>query len=112
MFSIPWNVFIQKCFTIPKNVFFGNVFHSLASDVLYISFLQTLILKIFDSIFGFQGTMGLSGHYLQSEGFPLMGLSGHYLQSEGFPLVGLSGLEPPTSRLSGVRSNRLSYKPI
>ena len=28
------------------------------------------------------------------------------------PVVGLSGLEPPTSRLSGVRSNRLSYKPI
>ena len=29
-----------------------------------------------------------------------------------FSTVGLSGLEPPTSRLSGVRSNRLSYKPI
>ena len=27
-------------------------------------------------------------------------------------VVGLSGLEPPTSRLSGVRSNRLSYRPI
>ena len=27
-------------------------------------------------------------------------------------VVGLSGLEPPTSRLSGGRSNRLSYKPI
>ena len=27
-------------------------------------------------------------------------------------LLGLSGLEPPTSRLSGVRSNHLSYKPI
>ena len=27
-------------------------------------------------------------------------------------LVGLSGLEPPTSRLSGGRSNLLSYKPI
>ena len=25
--------------------------------------------------------------------------------------VGLSGLEPPTSPLSGVRSNQLSYKP-
>ena len=27
-------------------------------------------------------------------------------------MVGLSGLEPPTSRLSGVRSNRLSYRPM
>ena len=32
--------------------------------------------------------------------------------SGSFKPVGLSGLEPPTSRLSGVRSNRLSYKPI
>ncbi len=27
-------------------------------------------------------------------------------------LVGPSGLEPPTSRLSGVRSNLLSYEPL
>ena len=27
-------------------------------------------------------------------------------------MVGLGGLEPPTSRLSGVRSNHLSYSPI
>ena len=27
-------------------------------------------------------------------------------------LVGSSGLEPPTLRLSGVRSNHLSYEPI
>ena len=27
-------------------------------------------------------------------------------------LVGTSGLEPPTSRLSGVRSNHLSYAPV
>ena len=27
-------------------------------------------------------------------------------------MVGLSGLEPPTSRLSGVCSNLLSYNPI
>lgn len=26
--------------------------------------------------------------------------------------VGLNGLEPSTSRLSGVRSNLLSYKPV
>ena len=31
---------------------------------------------------------------------------------EVYPLVGSSGLEPPTSRLSGVRSNHLSYEPI
>ena len=27
-------------------------------------------------------------------------------------LLGLSGLEPPTSRLSGARSNHLSYEPV
>ena len=27
-------------------------------------------------------------------------------------LVGTSGLEPPTSRLSGVCSNQLSYEPL
>ena len=41
-----------------------------------------------------------------------MGLSGPYFLSLILKDLGLSGLEPPTSRLSGVRSNRLSYKPI
>ena len=30
----------------------------------------------------------------------------------GSPLVGSNGLEPSTSRLSGVRSNHLSYEPV
>ena len=42
----------------------------------------------------------------------LMGLSGPYLLSLILKDLGLSGLEPPTSRLSGVRSNQLSYKPL
>ena len=29
-----------------------------------------------------------------------------------FRVVGSSGIEPPTSRLSGARSNRLSYEPV
>ena len=32
--------------------------------------------------------------------------------SSTLPLVGSSGLEPPTSRLSGERSNQLSYEPM
>ena len=33
------------------------------------------------------------------------------LSSQTKELVGRGGLEPPTSRLSGVRSNHLSYRP-
>ena len=33
------------------------------------------------------------------------------VENSGKKMVGLPGIEPGTSRLSGVRSNRLSYKP-
>ena len=37
----------------------------------------------------------------------------HFFSNTRFPcpFMGLGGLEPPTSPLSGVRSNRLSYRP-
>ena len=54
--------------------------------------------------------MNLSGPFL-CRGMIPVGLSGPFL-CRGMIPVGLSGLEPPTSRLSGVRSNQLSYKPI
>ena len=55
---------------------------------------------IFLSVCGFQGTLpGFAGIF----SCPKQTL---------FRTMGLSGLEPPTSRLSGVRSNRLSYKPF
>ncbi len=37
-----------------------------------------------------------------------MNAEGHQIED----LVGRGGLEPPTSRLSGVRSNHLSYRPV
>ena len=37
----------------------------------------------------------------------------HFLPRDcSLEVVGSSGLEPPTSRLSGARSNHLSYEPI
>ena len=39
-------------------------------------------------------------------------VSSFFLCNSQRTLVGPGGLEPPTSRLSGVRSNRLSYGPF
>ena len=65
----------------------------------------------------FFGTTYLKGNY--SFGGKCLELSTKksLMRSVAFPrifrcLVGTSGLEPPTSRLSGVCSNRLSYVPV
>ena len=50
-------------------------------------------------------------HALRGTG-RLLGLYAFATLLRKVALVGLSGLEPPTSRLSGVRSNRLSYRPM
>ena len=44
--------------------------------------------------------------------FSLFSFQGAFFHKISLVLVGSSGLEPPTSRLSGVRSNHLSYEPI
>ena len=59
------------------------------------------------SIFSFQGTM--VGLRLQESHSQKSLMFASLTQAI---LVGLRGLEPPTLRLSGVRSNHLSYKPI
>ena len=100
-------------------------------------FSQRLLILLRFSVFGFQGTNGCFQTPACSHAFVRWRLrdsnsrppackagalptelSPHGLDSLSYPLrsymdflLGLSGLEPPTSRLSGVRSNRLSYKP-
>ena len=68
----------------------------LASDVSILSFLIWLKICFQYSVFKVQSEMFLHRISEISSSDPM----------------GLSGLEPPTSRLSGVRSNRLSYKPL
>ena len=41
-----------------------------------------------------------------------IGIRGEQKNVKQPKMVGSSGLEPPTSRLSGVRSNHLSYEPM
>ena len=67
--------------------------------VLFYLFVSTLLLHL---LFGFQWTLSLSGF------FPWKLFSFATLVA----MVGTSGLEPPTSRLSGARSNHLSYAPM
>ena len=67
-----------------------------------------VLVSSYISVFGFQGAIMLMGQNLSS--FAIEPTSTMLFRNR-FRLMGLSGLEPPTSRLSGVRSNRLSYKP-
>ena len=61
----------------------------------------------------FKIAVSFSYLYFYCLSFTLLVLFGFQSAIPSFRLlVGLSGLEPPTSRLSGVRSNRLSYKPM
>ena len=84
-------------------------------------------------LFGFQGSFFQGNYFRLSQGsglrirtyLPYRGLTpaGKSARSPSYPiffrvsrplkaLVGSNGFEPSTSRLSGARSNRLSYEPI
>ena len=71
------------------------------------------------ALFSFQGTFSrcqtLDARYQTSFVFTSTLFPEHLessIQNLVSRMVGSSGLEPPTSRLSGVRSNHLSYEPI
>ena len=53
-----------------------------------------------------------NSHYLLYFSFNVFSANYFFCMQFSRCLVGSSGLGPPTSRLSGVRSNRLSYEPI
>ena len=73
------------------------------------------------SLRDFSGSLVFGHSSASSKPFPSISLQSKALQCRGGAtkrcavcsdaVVGSSGLEPPTSRLSGVRSNRLSYEP-
>ena len=89
-----------------------------------VSFLVMSFGSLLFSVFGFQGTSRRLPGYGDGEIRTLDPLLARQVLSQlsyaplarpaapAAGLMGLSGLEPPTSRLSGVRSNRLSYKPF
>ena len=54
----------------------------------------------------------LSYHLHRRETFLMLRVLHSILGSAHCAVVGLDGLEPSTSRLSGVRSSHLSYRPV
>ena len=97
---------LGNCSSLPKLI--GKTYSNLLLKcVLFYLFVSTH----FTSLFGFQWTFSFyqtSRRVIASLLAELSALFG----SRHCRVVGSSGLEPPTSRLSGARSNHLSYEPI
>ena len=76
-----------------------------------ISFLLSKITLVFSQLsVSFSFFIRFSMNILQSTRFKCY--SNQCIATRRCGLVGSSGLEPPTSRLSGVRSTHLSYEPV
>ena len=112
--------FVLNCFsTFRWNCILPKLERPIISTSDLVKFICPLIcsfLTLQYSLFGFQWT-----YFLRFVRFDLIshrvGIFDLSATSPSFgrgnvPLVGSSGLEPPTSRLSGARSNQLSYDPI
>ena len=87
-------------------IFIWLFFHN-QNSVLTIFQVKTL--QSFFQSFAFNITKNIS--WLTSQ-YVWSYILSFYMQFSKNIMVGLNGLEPSTSRLSGVRSNQLSYRPI
>ena len=101
-------LFLGNCSSLPKLIgkTYSNLF-CLLKCVLFYLFVSTH----FTSLFGFQWTFSFNQTSQRVIALLLAELTA-LLGSRHCRVVGSSGLEPPTSRLSGARSNHLSYEPI
>ena len=79
----------QYCSLLPINLILKVLFFNISSQFLYFFFVE------------------FSRCYLQQPRVKLL----NFFNFAFAKLVGSNGLEPSTSRLSGVRSNHLSYEP-
>ena len=78
--------------------------------VIFNSSFQKITLVFSQLSVSFSFFIRFSMNILQST--RLKSYSNQCIAADRYRLVGSSGLEPPTSRLSGARSNHLSYEPI
>ena len=108
------------CFSFAISLLLGCLTNSI-STILFVSmcsFQGTMDSKIFrfvvpDSFRKSNGDKGIRtlDPLLARQVLSQLSYTPNYVFVGYYYRMGLSGLEPPTSRLSGVRSNRLSYRP-
>ena len=120
-FVFPWLIvdrYVLRRLPMPRHspcALISLTFSELCVLSVFVNFLNVFVVNITLNSFRLDFSRIFWLHYL------VVSIS-HYLYSvfkvhfyhKAFLLyvVGPSGLEPPTSRLSGVRSNHLSYEPI
>ena len=97
--------------------FFANLVKNYLSSYLFVSYSSILFIRFSmntilaaDTVGWWAQTSNLSPTYRVL--YALHWSASVWSLANFVRLVGSSGLEPPTSRLSGARSNHLSYEPI